>query len=114
MRVTDAMAKDLEVRGCDVTTALIEFTDERWVAHLSRFPMKRPMAEIATILPAQMRHKTGAIRIPAEAQTGEYELVLIFSPPLVVPDVHADPFVSRVARRERNPRRHAVRNGVDL
>src|SRR3954468_1159237 len=80
MRVTDAMAKDLEVRGCDVTTALIEFTDERWVAHLSRFPMKRPMAEIATILPAQMRHKTGAIRIPAEAQTGDYELVLIVSP----------------------------------
>ena len=42
--------------------------------------MKRPMAQIATILPAQMRHKTGEIRIPAEARTGDYDLTLIVSP----------------------------------
>jgi hypothetical protein len=39
-----------------------------------------PMANIASILAAQMRHKTGEIRIPAEAQAGEYDLVLIASP----------------------------------
>ena len=59
---------------------MIEFTDKRWVHKLSQFPMKRPMAQIATILPAQMRHKTGEIRIPAEAESGDYDLVLIASP----------------------------------
>jgi hypothetical protein len=38
------------------------------------------MAQIASILPAQMRHKTGEIRIPAEAQAGDYDLVLLASP----------------------------------
>ena len=63
-----------------MTKALIEFTDERWVPKLSQFPMKRPMAQIASVLPAQLRHKTGEIRIPAEAQAGDYDLVLIASP----------------------------------
>ena len=79
-RVTDVIANELEARGCDVTKALIEFTDERWVPHLSQFPMKRPMAQIATILPAQIRHKTGEIRVPAAAQAGDYDLVLVASP----------------------------------
>ena len=42
--------------------------------------MKRPMAQIASVLPAQLRHKTGEIRIPSEAQAGDYDLVLIASP----------------------------------
>ena len=79
-RVVDAMAKEFEARGCDVTNAKIEFTDERWVAKLSEFPMKRPMANLATVLPAQLRHKTGEIGIPPEAQSGDYDLVLIASP----------------------------------
>ena len=70
----------LEARGCDVTKALIEFTDERWVPKLSQFPMKRPFPQIACILPAQLRHKTGEIRIPPEAQAGDYDLVLLASP----------------------------------
>ena len=74
------MAKALEARGCDVTKALIEFTDERWVPKLSQFPMKRPFPQIASILPAQLRHKTGEIRIPPEAQAGDYDLVLLASP----------------------------------
>jgi menaquinone-dependent protoporphyrinogen IX oxidase len=79
-RVADAMAKALEARGCEVSKAMIEFTDTRWLPKLSQFPMKRPMPQIASILPAQLRHKTGEIRIPAEAQAGEYDLVLIASP----------------------------------
>jgi hypothetical protein len=79
-RVVGAMTKEFEARDCDVTEALIEFTDERWVEKLSQFPMKRPMAQIATVLPAQMRHKTGEIGIPSEAQSGDYDLVLIASP----------------------------------
>ena len=79
-RVVDVMAKEFEARGCEVTKAKIEFTDERWVQKLSQFPMKRPMAQIATVLPAQLRHKTGEIRIPSAAQSGDYDLVLIASP----------------------------------
>ena len=79
-RVTSAIATELEARSCEVTKAMIEFTDKRWVSKLSQFPMKRPMAQIASILPAQARHKTGEIRTPAEAQAGDYDLVLIASP----------------------------------
>ena len=42
--------------------------------------MKRPFPQIVSILPAQLRHKTGEIRIPAEAEAGDYDLVLIASP----------------------------------
>ncbi len=79
-RVADAMATSFEARGCEVTKALIEFTDERWVPKLSEFPMKRPFPQIVSILPAQLRHKTGEIRIPPEAEAGDYDLVLIASP----------------------------------
>jgi flavodoxin len=79
-RVADAMASALESRGCEVAKAMIEFTDERWVPKLSRFPMKRPVPQIASILPAQLRHKTGEIRIPPEARAGNYDLVILASP----------------------------------
>ena len=79
-RVADAMAAALEARGCEVTKALIEFTDERWVPKLSKFPMDRPFPQIVSILTAQLRHKTGEIRIPPEAEGGDYDLVLLASP----------------------------------
>ena len=113
-RVADAMAKALEARGCEVTKAMIEFTDERWVPKLSQFPMKRPFPQIASILPAQLRHKTGEIRIPPEAQAGDYDLVRARVSDLVVPDEHADPLLSRVARGEGGAGRQAVRIRVDL
>ena len=79
-RVAKAMADALTARQCDVTKASIEFTDQRYVPKLSRFPMKHPVPQIASILPAQLRHKTGEIRIPAEAEAGDYDLVLLASP----------------------------------
>ena len=79
-RVADAMAEAFQARGCEATKALIEFTDERWVPKLSQFPMKRPIPQIASILFAQLRHKTGEIRIPPEAEAGEYDLVVLASP----------------------------------
>ena len=79
-RVVEAMGRTFEARGCDVTKSFIEFTDQRWVPKLSQFPMKRPMPQIASILWAQLRHKTGEIRIPAEAQSGDYDLVVLASP----------------------------------
>ncbi|HUL86093.1 MAG TPA: flavodoxin family protein [Actinomycetota bacterium] len=79
-RVADVMTQALEARGYEVTEALIEFTDERWVPKLSQFPMERPIPQIGSILMAQLRHKTGEIRIPPGAATGDYDLVLIVSP----------------------------------
>ena len=79
-RVADAMAQEFETRGCDVAKALLEFTDERWVPKLSQFPMKHPIPLIASILPAQARHRTGEIGIPPEAQAGDYDLVVLASP----------------------------------
>ncbi len=79
-RVAEALAQALGARGCDATKAMIEFTDERWVPKLSQFPMERPIPQIASILFAQLRHKTGEIGIPPEARTGDYDLVLIASP----------------------------------
>ena len=80
-RVADAIAKELEARGCEVTQALIEFTDQRWGPKLfSQFPLKHPITQVSSILTGQLRHQTGEIRIPAEARAGEYDLVLIASP----------------------------------
>ena len=42
--------------------------------------MKHPILQIASILPAQIAHKTGEIRIPPDAQEGEYDLVVLASP----------------------------------
>ena len=79
-RVADAMARTLDASGCEATKALIEFTDERWLPQLSQFPMKHPMPQIASILFAQARHKTGEIVIPAAAKSGDYDLVVLTSP----------------------------------
>ena len=46
LKVAEAMAGELRQRGCDVTLAKIEFTDERWVERFSRFPFKRPLREV--------------------------------------------------------------------
>ncbi len=51
-RVAEAMAQAFEARGCDVATAPIEFTDERWAPKLSQIPMKRPLPQLASVLPA--------------------------------------------------------------
>ncbi len=79
-RVAEAMADALAARGWEATKAAIEFTDERYRAKLSQFPMERPLLQIPVILPAQLRHKMGKIRIPPEAQSGDYDLVLLASP----------------------------------
>ena len=80
-RVADAMAKQLEARGCEVTKAMIELTDQRWVPKLfSQFPLKHPISQVSTMLVPQIRHRTGEIRIPEEAQAGDYDLVVIASP----------------------------------
>jgi flavodoxin len=75
-----AMAAELEKRGAEVTKARIELTDKRWEKRFRVVPMKFPLWHIVGMLPAQIRQLTGEIKIPAEAQRGGYDLVVVGSP----------------------------------
>jgi flavodoxin len=79
-RVVDAMADVAAAKGYDVTKAELEFTDPKYRKHLDQVPMRRPMPQITHMLIPQRRRKTGEIRIPPEAQEGDYDLVVFGSP----------------------------------
>ena len=79
-RAADAMAEVLSARGHAVTKAAIEFTDPHYVERLSRWSKRHPIMKIVVMAPAQLRKKTGKIRIPPEAQSAEYDLVVVGSP----------------------------------
>src|SRR3954447_14145378 len=80
VRMSDAMADAMRGGGCEVTQAAIEFTDPRYIDRLTRFPMKHAFLDVLRMMPAQVRRKTGEIRVPPEAQSGDYDLVCVFSP----------------------------------
>jgi menaquinone-dependent protoporphyrinogen IX oxidase len=80
LRVADAMAEVLRERGCDVTQAAIEFTEPRYVDRFSVFPFKHAVFDIVPLLIPQLRQKTGQIKIPEAAQSGEYDLICFGSP----------------------------------
>jgi menaquinone-dependent protoporphyrinogen IX oxidase len=80
-RVADTMADVLRARGHDVTMAALEFTDPHYGKRFEKRPMSWPIAKIVGMLPAQRRKKkTGEIRIPREAEDGDYDLVVIGAP----------------------------------
>lgn len=54
-RVTEAMAKALDERGCEVTQAAIEFTDKRYVERFSRFPLRHRIFDIVGMLVSRSR-----------------------------------------------------------
>jgi menaquinone-dependent protoporphyrinogen IX oxidase len=78
--VAEVMAKSFTANGCEVTKARIEFTDPKWSKRFSRVPMSWPALRISTILIPQRRRKTGEIAIPPEAQSDDYDLVVIGGP----------------------------------
>lgn len=78
--VVEALADRFAERGCDVTRAAIEFTDARHGKKFSKLPMRFPVIKIVSMLPAQLRRKTGAVGIPPEAQDGDHDLVVFGSP----------------------------------
>src|SRR3954452_18700875 len=78
-RVSEAMAAVLRTRGCEVTEASIEFTDPKYSKNFKTFPFRHAVFSILPLLWPQMRRKTGQIRIPAEATTGDYDLVCVGS-----------------------------------
>jgi hypothetical protein len=79
-KVCDAMADVLHARGCDVTKASIEFTEPKYVDRFARFPFRHAVFDIVPLALPQMRRKTGQIRIPEEAKSGDYDLVVVGSP----------------------------------
>src|SRR5215211_6084171 len=80
LRVLEAAAEAFRERGCDVQTAEIEFTDQRYAERFSRFPMRRVWPDMLSVLPAQKRGETGEIRAPYNLQDGDYDLICIGSP----------------------------------
>ena len=79
-RAADTMADALRTRGHDVTEAALEFTDPHYGKKFSARPMSWPIAKIISMLPAQLRRKTGDIQIPPEASDGDYDLIVIGAP----------------------------------
>jgi menaquinone-dependent protoporphyrinogen IX oxidase len=79
-KVAEAMGDVFRERGCDVQLAAVEFTDSRYAERFSRFPLRHAFLDIFGMMPAQLRSATGEIRIPDEAQDGEYDLICIGSP----------------------------------
>ena len=78
--VTDVIVDRFTERGCDVTRAAIEFTDPRHGKKFSELPMHRPVLKLFSMLPPQLRRRTGEIGIPPEARDRDYDLVVFGSP----------------------------------
>jgi hypothetical protein len=80
LKVTEDMESVFRDRGWDIDRAEIEFIDERYKDRFARFPLKHRYLDIIALLPAQLRRATGEIRIPPQAEGGDYDLVVIGSP----------------------------------
>jgi len=78
-RVSEAMSDVLRTRGWDVTQASIEFTDPKYAKNFKTFPFRHAVFSILPLLWPQLRRKTGQIRIPDAAGTGDYDLVCVGS-----------------------------------
>src|SRR5947209_13675821 len=79
-KVLDAMADVLRANGCDVTFALIEFTDPRYATRFKEFPMPRPFRELVAMIPSEARDKPVQIEIPDAVTEGEYDMVVLGAP----------------------------------
>jgi len=80
LKVTEDMEAVFRDAGWNISRAEIEFTDARYAATFSRFPMRHRYLDVLRMLPAQLRRATGEIRVPAAAAGGDYDLVCIGSP----------------------------------
>ena len=79
-RVSKAMTDTLTAAGCEVTEAVIEFTDPRYKKSFDHFPWPDAFTRLLRMLPAQLRRATGEIGVPPSANSGDYDLVIIGSP----------------------------------
>jgi menaquinone-dependent protoporphyrinogen IX oxidase len=79
-KVLEVAGEVFRERGCDVRTAEIEFTDQRYAERFSRFPMRKVWPDMLSVLPAQLRRATGQIHTPDEVRSADYDLICIGSP----------------------------------
>jgi flavodoxin len=79
-RVIDVMAEVFGGRGCEVQLGAITFTDPRYKARFSEFPMPHPFREVVAMIPAEATRGTGTIEIPDVVSERDYDLVVIGSP----------------------------------
>jgi hypothetical protein len=79
-RVATAMTDSLRAQGCQVTEAVIAFTDKRYAKQFDHFPWNHPFISLLRMFPPQLRRATGQIGIPTAAATGDYDLVVVGSP----------------------------------
>jgi menaquinone-dependent protoporphyrinogen IX oxidase len=79
-KVLEAAGEVFRGRGCEVRTAAIEFTDDKYAEKFSRFPMRRVWPDMLSVLGAQKRNETGKIRTPDTVRVSDYDLILIGSP----------------------------------
>jgi hypothetical protein len=80
LKVVEAMSEVMQERGCEVTKAKIDLTDQRYTARFHEFPMPHPFRELVAMIPAEIFRKTGEISVPEEAKEGDYDLVCIGAP----------------------------------
>jgi hypothetical protein len=80
LKVVQAMAEVLRGRGCDVQLGAIEFIDPRYADRFKEFPMPHPFREVVGMIPAELRRRSGKIRIPDVVTGRDYGLVCIGSP----------------------------------
>jgi len=79
-KVLDAMAEVLRDRGCDITFALIEFSDARYQKRFKEFPMPKPFREVVSMIPSELRDKPVEVVISDAVTDRSYDLVVVGAP----------------------------------
>lgn len=77
-RVAEAMSEVFGELDCEVEKCAIQFIDEQYHLQLADKPLL--LRTIMSLLPAQLRGKTGKIRVPEEILKRDYDLICIGSP----------------------------------
>src|ERR1700759_865975 len=76
-KVLDAAGEVFRSRGCEVSEAEIKFTDPKYSAKFSHFPMRHVWPDMMSVIGAQKRNEIGEIETPDTARDGDYDLILI-------------------------------------
>lgn len=79
-RLLEAAGAEFAERGWEVVPARLEMIDERYAPRLAQFPLRRVWPTILSLLPAQVRGATAAVRVPPQVHDGRYDLICLGSP----------------------------------